>query len=86
MNENEFELRNEPTWHVYLEADRLVGPVVALVEPNAIELDLRNVCRRTGDRGCKGTFRAVGWRAKQRGCEYRGVNCPFEKNVSMHFL
>ena len=47
LNENEFELRNELTWHVYLEADQLVGPVVALVEQNAIELDLRNVCRRT---------------------------------------
>ena len=29
--------------YVYLEADQLVGPVVALVEQNAIELDLRNV-------------------------------------------
>ena len=28
LNENEFELRNEPTcWHVDLEADQLAGPV-----------------------------------------------------------
>ena len=27
-------------------ADQLAGPVVALAEQNAIELDLRNVCRR----------------------------------------
>ena len=40
-----FELRNELTWHVDLGADQLVGPVVALAEQNAIELDLRNVCR-----------------------------------------
>ena len=46
MNENEFELRNELTWYVDFEADQLAGPVVALVEQNAIELDLRNVCRR----------------------------------------
>ena len=52
LNENEFEIRSELTWHVDLEADQLVGPVVALAEQNAIELDLRNVCRRKGcDRG-----------------------------------
>ena len=83
LNENEFEVRDELTWHVYFEADQLAGPVVALVEQNAIELDLRNVCRRTG---CKVTFRAVGWRVRQRDCEYRGVNDPFEKVVSMYFL
>ena len=42
---------------VRLDGDHLVGPVVELAEQNAIELDLRNVCRRTG---CKVTFRAVG--------------------------
>ena len=52
LNENEFEIRSELAWHVDLEADQLVGPVVALAEQNAIELDLRNVCRRKGcDRG-----------------------------------
>ena len=50
LNENEFELRNELTWHVGLEADQLAGPVVALVEQNAIELGLRNVCRRTAEK------------------------------------
>ena len=48
LNENEFELRDELTWHVDLGTDQLVGPVVALAEQNTIELDLRNVCRRTG--------------------------------------
>ena len=39
MNENEFEILIELTWHVDVEADdELVGPVVALVEQNAIEL------------------------------------------------
>ena len=57
LNENKFEIRSELAWHVDLEADQLVGPVVALVEQNAIELDLRNVCRRAGS---KVTFRAVG--------------------------
>ena len=66
LNENEFELRNELTWHVDFEVDQLVGPVVALVEQNAIELDLRNVCRCTG---YKVTFRVVGWRVRQRDCE-----------------
>ena len=42
---------------VRLDGDHLVGPAVELAEQNAIELDLRNVCRRTG---CKVTFRAVG--------------------------
>ena len=37
---------------VRLDGDHLVGPVVELAEQNAIELDLRNVCRRKGcDRG-----------------------------------
>ena len=66
LNENEFEVRNELTWHVDLEADQLVGPVVALAEQNAIELDLRNVCRR---KGSKVTFRAFGWRVRQRAYE-----------------
>ena len=35
---------------------------------------------------CKVTFRAVGWRVRQRDCAYRGVNYPFGKVVSMHFL
>ena len=59
------------------EADQLVGPVVALVEQNAIELDLRNVCRRTG---FKVTFRAVGWRARQRDCECRVGDLSFGKS------
>ena len=57
--------------------------MVTLVEQNAIELDLMNVCRR---KGCKVTFRAVGWRVRQRDYEYRGVNYPFGKVGSMHFL
>ena len=32
------------------------------------------------------TFRAVGWRVRQRDYEYRGVNYPFGKVGSMHFL
>ena len=83
MNENASEIRNELTWHVDLEAAQLVGPVFALVEQTPIELDLRNVCRRTG---CKVAFRVVGWRVRQRDCDYRGVNYPFGKVVSMHFL
>ena len=38
LNENEFEISNELTWHVYLEADQLVGPVVELVRRTAIEM------------------------------------------------
>ena len=38
MNENELEIRNNLTWHVDLEADQLVGPVVALAEQNVIDL------------------------------------------------
>ena len=38
LNENEFELRHELTWHVDLGADQLVGPVVALAEQNVIDL------------------------------------------------
>ena len=38
LNENEFEICNELTWHVYLEAGQLAGPVVDLVEQNAIEM------------------------------------------------
>ena len=54
-----------------LEADQLVGPVVTLVQQNAIELDLRNVCRRTG---CKVAFRNR-WLESDRGTmhKYRGV-------------
>ena len=37
-NANEFEIRSELTWHVHLEADQLVGPVVELVEQNALEM------------------------------------------------
>ena len=37
-NANEFEIRSELTWHVDLEADQLVGPVVELVEQNALEM------------------------------------------------
>ena len=36
--------------------------------------------------GCKVTFRAVGWRVRQRDYEYRRVNYPFGKVVSIHFL
>ena len=35
LNENEFEIRSELTRHVDLEADQLVGPVVALAEQAA---------------------------------------------------
>ena len=39
LNENEFfEIRSELTCHVDLEADQLVGPVVALAEQNVIDL------------------------------------------------
>ena len=38
LNENEFEISNKLTWHVYLEVDQLVGPVVELVRQNAIEM------------------------------------------------
>ena len=52
LNENEFEIRSELTWHVDLEADQLAGPVVALVEQNAIELVPAAYIRRKGfDRG-----------------------------------
>ena len=52
--------------------------MVALVEQNEIEMeDLRNVCRRTG---CKVTFRAIGWRVRQRDCEYRVGDLYFWKS------
>ena len=76
-------LRTPPHPPLDLDADQLAGPVVALAEQNATELDLRNMCRRTG---CEVTFRAVGWRVRYRDCVYRGVNYPLGKVVAMHFL
>ena len=71
---NEFEIRNELTSHVGREADELVGPVVELVEQNAIELHLWNGCRRNG---CKETFRAFGRTGKTRRSECRVSELSF---------
>ena len=77
------ELRNELTWHVDFEADQLVGPVAALVEQNAIELDLRNVCRRKATKWRYGPMVGESDRGTV-GVEW-AIN-PFGKVISMRVL
>ena len=53
---NAVNIRNELTRVVRLEADRLVGLVVALAEQNAIDLLLGCMCRRKGQGETIGPF------------------------------
>ena len=69
--------------HVDLEADQLVGPLVALAEQNVIDL---------APAPClaahlyKQTIRGIAAGGGQRRYEYRGANYPFGRVVSMRFL